>query len=50
MLASLPKEELEEAIESKQYHKYTGQLGDVPVAAFDPLFWLHHWYVRRSPL
>lgn len=20
-----------------------GQMGDVPVAAFDPLFWMHHW-------
>lgn len=23
-----------------------GQMGDVPVAGFDPIFFLHHWYVR----
>lgn len=22
-----------------------GQMGDVPVAAYDPIFFLHHWYV-----
>lgn len=22
-----------------------GHMGNVPVAAFDPLFWLHHWQV-----
>jgi hypothetical protein len=21
-------------------------MGDVPVAAYDPIFFLHHWYVR----
>ena len=20
-----------------------GHMSDVPVAAFDPIFWLHHW-------
>ena len=20
-----------------------GQMADVPVASFDPIFWLHHW-------
>ena len=23
-----------------------GHMSDVPVAAFDPIFWLHHWYVK----
>lgn len=30
------------------YHDYcggTGHMGRVPVAAFDPVFWLHHWSV-----
>jgi tyrosinase len=30
------------------YHGATGGQGHmarVPVAAFDPIFWLHHWYV-----
>ena len=22
---------------------FTGHMGRVPVAAFDPVFWLHHW-------
>lgn len=29
------------------YHVYVGgngHMGRVPVAAFDPVFWLHHWY------
>ena len=26
----------------------SGHLGRVPVAAFDPCFWLHHWYVVVS--
>lgn len=25
-----------------------GHMSDVPVAAFDPLFWMHHWYVVDS--
>lgn len=24
-----------------------GQMSDVPVAAFDPVFWLHHWYDNK---
>lgn len=26
-----------------------GHMADVPVAGFDPVFWLHHWYVRSDP-
>lgn len=22
-----------------------GHMSDVPVAAFDPIFWMHHWYI-----
>ena len=32
----------DEAIDSK---KKTGHMSSVPVAAFDPVFWMHHWYV-----
>jgi tyrosinase len=27
-----------------------GHMSDVTVAAFDPIFWLHHWYTTLSPL
>lgn len=23
---------------------YNGHMSQIPVATFDPLFWLHHWY------
>ena len=25
-----------------------GHMSDVPVAAFDPIFWLHHWRVKTT--
>jgi Common central domain of tyrosinase len=24
---------------------YSGHMANVPYAAFDPIFWFHHWYV-----
>ena len=27
-----------------------GHMSDVPVAAFDPIFWLHHWRVRTTEI
>lgn len=28
----------------------TGHMSCVPIAAFDPVFWIHHWYVFDLPL
>ena len=27
-----------------------GHMADVPVAAFDPIFWLHHWCVKAPSI
>lgn len=25
-----------------------GHMSDVPVAAFDPIFWIHYWWVKAT--
>lgn len=31
------------------FDAYIGHMTEVPVAGFDPIFWMHHWWVSEGP-